>query len=609
MRNGRSIETSRRLGAQILLWGTQLLGAACGRTPLLPLCSIDVTPTAVDFGEVAPGDQVTRSVGVVNRGGDICRVSSATGAGSDPWFTLGPPGLPVLNPGESTSVSVRFSPANVSVPLARQGTLVVQSNDPARPSVAVSLTGRIQTNCVISVRPSAVDFGHVPIGTTSNSSLAIVNAGSTPCDVAGIAIGPGSDSQFGLDSGQVDHFSLAPGEKQDVVLTFHATDVAPPHHRTGNLVFGSTDAKQATVTIPLSADIDIGCALTVAPDLLDFGKVVLNTTSPSQGITLGNDGSDTCQVSGIDFGPNTDPGFALDAGQARALAVAPGASGTISLHFGAFDSAPPHLRTGTLVLQTGNPRAPTASVSLSATVDTTCVEASQWIYTVDLGGKFSRFDPTTLTFTDIGMLQCPTVVQPNSMAVDQNAVAWVDYDDGSLFKVDTATSGCEATSFRAGQYGLSKFGMGFVFEPSTGVDTLYIAGTGSPDLLATVSFPSLVVTPIGPLEAGDAELTGTGDGSLWGFVPNGSGPASSAVLVRIDPTSGKTLESYSYPTLIGPVSNWAVKFWGGSFWIFLNTSVYEVPRATPQTIRTVIADTAPAIVGAGVSTCAPLFQN
>jgi hypothetical protein len=198
------------------------------------------------------------------------------------------------------------------------------------------------------------------------------------------------------------------------------------------------------------------------------------------------------------------------------------------------------------------------------------------------------------------------------MAVDQNAVAWVGYYDGSLFKVDTATGRCEATNFQVGQHGLASFGMGFVFQPSTNVDTLYLAGlhrgTLSQSQLATVSFPSLVVTPVGTLEAGDAELTGTGDGSLWGFVPSGGGtdPFGPAVLVRINPASGKTLESYSYPDLTDR-SNWAVKFWGGSFWIFLNMSVYEVPRATPQIVHTAIADSGRSIVGAGVSTCAPIF--
>jgi len=608
--NGSPIETN---WGQMFMWCCLLLGAACGRTPLLPICSIDVTPTAVDFGEVAPGATVTKSIGVANRGQDTCQVSGVLGSGSDPWFALAPqtPTSLVLVPGDHASVSVTFSPTNVSVPLARLGTLVLRTTDPVRRDVAVPLTGHIQTNCVINIKPLSIDFGHVPIDTTSTSSLVVANGGTTPCDVAGIAIGPGSDAQFGLDPGQVDHFSLAPGEEQAIAPTFHATQVAPPHHRTGQLVFQSTDAKQATVTVPLSADIDIGCELTVAPSQVDFGRVVLNTTTASRAVTLGNDGSDTCQVSGIGFAPGSDPGFALDAGQSLALAVAPGANQTISLHFGAFDSAPPHLRTGTLVLQTGNTRAPKASVALSATIDTACVEASQWIYTVDQAGMFSRFDPATLTFADIGMLQCPSLdgYYPNSMAVDQNAVAWVNYEDGSLFKVDTTTGHCEATSFKVGQYGLGRFGMGFVFQPSTDVDTLFVAGTDPQALLATVAFPSLLVTPIGILDAGDAELTGTGDGSLWGFVPSGSGSGQYSVLVRIDPTSGKTLESYSYPTLSDSAFNWAVKFWGGSFWIFLNTSVYEVPRASPQTIRTAIADSGRAVVGAGVSTCAPILPN
>jgi hypothetical protein len=101
------------------------------------------------------------------------------------------------------------------------------------------------------------------------------------------------------------------------------------------------------------------------------------------------------------------------------------------------------------------------------------------------------------------------------------------------------------------------------------------------------------------------ELTGTGDGTLWGFFPSSNSPSNLASLVRLDPASGKTLESYTYPTLKGG-SNWAMKFWGGSFWIFLDTSIYQVSRATPKSINTVIADSGRSIVGAGVSTCAPL---
>jgi hypothetical protein len=594
---------------------------------------------------------------VADRGRDACNISSVgLDPSSDASFSLGPQASAslVVNPGESATVAVTFSPTSASVPLQRGGTLVLQTSDPLHPRVEVSLAGAIQTNCTIVVSPLAVDFGQVPIDSTASGSVLVTNSGSGPCDIADIAIGPGSDPQFALGPGQASSFTLAPGEQQSIVLAFNATDPAAPHQRTGNLVFDSTDAKQATVTVPLLADIDIGCVLSITPASLDFGNVILNT-SASHVVTLVNQGTEACQVSGVGFGQGTDPAFTFDPGQVLAFTIAPGAQQTIDVNFGAFDSAPPHVRTGTLILQTGNSRAPNASIPLTATVATACTEASQWIYTVDgTSSMFSRFDPTTLNFTNVDMLSCPdpldrtpSHLKPFSMAVDQNAVAWVVYADledepndplfepATLYKLDTGRGQCQqATSFQVDPNGpfAQGFGMGFVFDPSTNLDTLYIAGgngaTATQSELATLSFPSLAVTTIGPIAAGNVELTGTGDGSLWGFAPevvfdqNGKrlSPPVPAILARIDPATGDTLESYTYSMALARTTAWAMKFWGGSFWIFVNIetldengqpvnigSVYEVPRATPQTILTRIADTGRNIVGAGVSTCAPLF--
>jgi hypothetical protein len=609
MSDRKAAATSKGQGGWVRPLVALLFLAACDRTSLLPVCSIDVTPAVLDLGQVAPGDQVSLSVDVANRGSGACHISGVgLDPGSDPGFALASLALLTVNPGQQARIFATFRPASVSVPLVRLATLTVQSNDPIRPTVQVALKGQIQTNCTMSVRPSAGDFGRVPIDTAPTVAFTVVNNGTAACDIAGIAIGQGSDPQFSLDPGQNDHFSLAPEAEQPIVTSFHASDVAAPDHRTGTLVFESTDARQMTVTIPLSADIDIGCTLTIAPDSLDFGSVILNATA-SRAITLVNQGSKTCQISGIDLGPGSDPGFVMDPGQAHAFAVTPQSSQTIAVNFGAFDATPPHSRAGTLALQTGSRRVPTESVPLSATVDTACVDASRWIYTVDgTTSMLSRFDPTTLSFFDIGVLECTDEGKPFSMAVDQHAVAWVVYDDANLFQVDTGTGRCQATSFRVDSSGpyIWGFGMGFVFQPSTGVDTLYISSVGNPSKLATVSLSSMVLTPIGPLTVGDVELTGTGDGQLWGFVPPAFGPDVPAFLVRLDPTIGQTLESYSYLGLHNGA--WAVKFWGGSFWIFLNRSVYAVPRNNPSTIRTVIADIGDRnIVGAGVSTCAPLF--
>jgi hypothetical protein len=221
---------------------------------------------------------------------------------------------------------------------------------------------------------------------------------------------------------------------------------------------------------------------------------------------------------------------------------------------------------------------------------------------------FSRFDPASLTFNDIAKLNCPSAFSPFSMAVDQHAVAWVLYGDGHIFRVDTGTAQCQATTFQVGQHGLSTFGMGFVFNPTTGIDTLYIAGGTFPtqrsSTLATISFPALTVSTVGTISAGWPELTGTGDGELWGFVPSFASVNGQSLMLKIDPTNATELARYPYTGLTS--GSWAVKFWGGSFWIFLGPAIYQVPRTTPDKVITAIANTGRDIVGAGVSTCAPV---
>jgi hypothetical protein len=428
----------------------------------------------------------------------------------------------------------------------------------------------------------------------------VSNKGTGPCELRDLALAASSDRQFYLDS--ADQLVLEPGEQQSANLSFHAEDAAKPHHRTGSLTCSTSDTAKPTLAIPLWADIDVGCDLSWTPAELSFGNVTLNSKEKGQ-VTLLNDGSDTCYVTSLAITKDSDPDFSLMSNQTT-FAVVSGGSVTIELVFAAEDGTPPHLKTGTLVFDTGNKRQPTASVPLSGYVTTVCIEASRWIYVVDQSAWLSRFDPSTFTFTDIAQLRCPGSSNTMSMAVDQNAVAWVLYGDGNLFKVDTTTGACQATGFKPNQHNMYTFGMGFVFEPSTGQDTLYIADYST---LATISVPDLVVTPVASISAGLPELSGTGDGQLWGFAASyTSGTVSAPTLFQFDPKSGATLKSYPYTSMRVPGS-WAMKFWGGSFWMFTDASIYRASREAPS--KAELVGTYPrgsGIVGAGVSTCAPL---
>jgi hypothetical protein len=586
--------------------------ATCGRTSLLPpWCDIAIEPAALDFGQVLPGDSATREIRIVNRGGGECKLTNiGTSPTTDEYFSLSAPSSLLLASEVEATLTVTFKPLNASIPIDHSGEVTFDIDSGSVPRASVPLRGVVQTDCRLGIAPSSLDFGHVAIDTSQDLSVRLVNSGTTSCEVANIVLGPSTDSEFHLGA-TADPFTLDPGDTRSLSVSFAPKDLAPPHHRTGTLLFATTDSSQPVVTVALSADIDIGCNVSWSPTSIDFGSLRLNNKADRQ-VTLANDGSDTCYLSGIGLAPDSHPDFTLLSTETT-LAVTAGARPAIGVRFTAADSSTPHHKTGTLVFQTGNQRNPSAKVPLSADVDTVCVDASRWIYTLDQSAILARFDPNTLTFTDIATLKCPNRPIFNSMAVDQNAVAWVGDQDGNLFKVDVSTGACEGTNFKGGPAGLMSFGMGFVFDPSTGLDTLYIAGGSSllfdlanPPTLATVSFPSLAVTKVGVVEEGYSEMTGTGDGQLWGFIPNFASSTNRAVLVRLDPNSGATLESYPYTSLTGGGA-WAMKFWGGYFWIFLDTAVYKAKRETPETILTAIADTRRSpILGAGVSTCAPV---
>jgi hypothetical protein len=536
--------------------------------------------------------------------------------GSDPGFELAAKAADGLEvkPGAGATVAVIFRPNSVNVPLARGGTLIVESNHPTRPRAEIALAGRIRSDCRLSVSPEAITFDQVsarnPRVAARSASLTLANVGNVICAIGQVEIRKGSDPEFSLVPQQADAFTLVPRETRSIMVQFDRGAPSEPGPRTGQLAFQTTDASQALRVVPLSALlVAVDCSLSIAPANLDFGNVRFRST-PKANLTLSNQGGDPCPISGVALGPETDSAFTLGDGQPLAFPVDPGATQTLVVRFAAFDSTAQHLKTGTLNFRTGDLRMPEVTVPLAAYVNLTCVESSEWLYTVGRNSMLSRFDPTTATFTDIGQFTCPGSSESNSMAVDQSGGIWVSDPKGKLFKVDAKTLLCEAARFDDKQHIQSGYGMGFVFDRATGIDTLYIAGASVDtttlhyDLVA-VSLPSLSQTLVGPTE-GYPELSGAGDGTLWGFFPYHVSPTKTTTLVRLDPKTGATLERFSYPTL-NEGGNWAMKFWGGSFWLFLGSSIYRVDRTDPKTVHTVIANGSRHIVGAGVSTCAPLL--
>ena len=97
-----------------------------------------------------------------------------------------------------------------------------------------------------------------------------------------------------------------------------------------------------------------------------------------------------------------------------------------------------------------------------------CDPAASLVYVATEERDLYSFDPKTNTFKLLWAIDCASGHKVNSMAVDRNAVAWINYFDGSLWKVDTKTGTCTATGFTPGQSGVVLFGMGFAAKTAGG---------------------------------------------------------------------------------------------------------------------------------------------
>src|SRR5262249_12849538 len=122
--------------------------------------------------------------------------------------------------------------------------------------------------------------------------------------------------------------------------------------------------------------------------------------------------------------------------------------------------------------------------------------------------------------------------------------------------------------------------------------------------LARIDLTTLQLTPIAAYDtlSKPAELTGTADGRLFGVFQY-----TQMIVAEIDKTTAHIGAQVTQPAFAQPC-HFAVAFWGGDFWFFGGpTESSYIFRYRPSNGTTVLLDEAAyEIVGAGVSTCAPL---
>jgi hypothetical protein len=158
--------------------------------------------------------------------------------------------------------------------------------------------------------------------------------------------------------------------------------------------------------------------------------------------------------------------------------------------------------------------------------------------------------------------------------------------------------------------------MGFSSDTAGSTDDhLFVAGGASVSTgnstLATLDTTTMNATTVGTV-TGWPELTGNGNAELWGWFPDTDSPR----VEQINKANGAPIKTFPLTQLAGEPLAWAFAFWGGDYWIFLEktddigfpedgTTVYQIDGQNGS-IKSSTPALSHEIVGAGVSTCAPV---
>jgi uncharacterized delta-60 repeat protein len=294
----------------------------------------DTSPTPADdtaFGAVAlSGSSYSHVFTVVNEGTAPLLLTGAPLvqlSGSHPGdFNLTQPSLTSLDPGESTTFTVLFTPAALG---SRTATVTVASNDLATPSYTFLISGEgvILPDIAISGGTPAqaipdgdtfpdsadkTDFGLLLINTALTQTFTITNSGDAPLNLASIT--SSNPSRFSSSAPVLT--TLAPSSTTTFTVTFLAP--ATPGYHTATITVASDDPDaEASYTFTVEAQaapanltatgpgggtigITNGATSTTPANGTAFGSVLVCATpfSVSHTFTLTNLGVGTINLSG-----------------------------------------------------------------------------------------------------------------------------------------------------------------------------------------------------------------------------------------------------------------------------------------------------------------------
>jgi Zn-dependent metalloprotease len=209
--------------------------AAVGIGEPAPAAAILVQPEEINFGAVAIGQSLRRTLIANNAGSEALMLSIVRDG--DAAFSLADDLAFSLEPGTSRTLTVQFSPVHTG---QQQAHLAVGYTNGAAGEVAVALSGSGAATPVegpsIVLDPQRLSFGTVPIGRSRQRSLTIHNDSPSALLVEDMVVHPAAYSLIGETT-----FSVEPFDAHAVTIEFRP---AAEGVCDGTLAFYSNDPQQ-----------------------------------------------------------------------------------------------------------------------------------------------------------------------------------------------------------------------------------------------------------------------------------------------------------------------------------------------------------------------------
>jgi MYXO-CTERM domain-containing protein len=348
--------TARGSRSATLTVGTDLANSP---TVVVSLSGTGVAPvlsaaTSLAFGSQPVATKVTSNLSVSNAGDGTLTISGLTFTGTNAADFGTTTTFPVMiAAGSSASIALTFTAGGAGT---RSGKVTLATNDPtmATHDVALSGTGLAP---MLTVSTTTIAFGDTRVGTTSASKTVLIsNTGSASLTVNALTLGGRDASKFMVTQENLP-LVFGAGAQLSLNLTY-APDVVGMHM--GTLTIGSNDPAMPLAVVNLSGQ-GTSPQLSISPLMLDFGNLLLNTTSSAQQVTVTNTGSANMSLTSIALGGAMSASFMLGNLPTLPLQLTPNQSAIFTVTanngtLGAFD--------GTITIQTSDATVPSAVVSL-----------------------------------------------------------------------------------------------------------------------------------------------------------------------------------------------------------------------------------------------------